>query len=115
VGVDLETNKFLHVIVVTNVGDNEERAKLVEMLGDWLGLVCSRIKYCRGWEEEMKLQVLWMLRGCHFHNCDYKFDKENKFVTLDVLQSFHNKPLSKKPEKRLINIRAQDTNSMKHF
>jgi len=38
VGVDLETNKLLPFTVATNVGDNEEGAKLVEMLGDSLGV-----------------------------------------------------------------------------
>jgi hypothetical protein len=38
VGVDLETNKLLPFTIPTNVGDNEEGAKLVEMLGDSLGV-----------------------------------------------------------------------------
>jgi hypothetical protein len=63
----------------------------------------------------MKLQVLWRLQGCYFHNNDYKFDKENNLVTLDVLQSSHNEPRSKKPKERLINTQVEDMNSMKHF
>jgi hypothetical protein len=38
VGVDLETNKLLPFTITTNVGDNEEGVKLVEMLGDSLGV-----------------------------------------------------------------------------
>jgi hypothetical protein len=38
VGVDLETNKLLPFTVATNVGDNEEGGKVVEMLGDSLGV-----------------------------------------------------------------------------
>jgi len=49
----------------------------------------------------MKFQVLWRLQGCHLHNNDYKFNKENNLVTLDVLQSSHNEPCSKKPKERL--------------
>ncbi len=38
VGVDSKTNKFLPFIVAKDVGDNEEGAKLVEMLGDSLSV-----------------------------------------------------------------------------
>jgi hypothetical protein len=38
VGIDLKTNKLLPFIVAIDVGDNEEGAKLVEMLGDSLGV-----------------------------------------------------------------------------
>ncbi len=37
-GVDSKTNKFLPFIVAKDVGDNEEGAKLVEMLGDSLSV-----------------------------------------------------------------------------
>jgi hypothetical protein len=69
--------------------------------------------YYRGYRQEMKLEVLWRFQG--HHNSNYKFDREKNLMTLDVLQSFHNKPLNKKLEKRLINIQAKDTNLMKHF
>jgi hypothetical protein len=36
-------------------------------------------------------------------------------MTLDVLKSFHNEPLDKKPEKRPINTQAEDINSTKHL
>jgi hypothetical protein len=38
VGVDLETNKLLPFTATRDVGDNEEGAKLIEMLGDSLGV-----------------------------------------------------------------------------
>ncbi len=37
-GVDSKTNKLLPFIIAGDVGDNEEGAKLVEMLGDSLGM-----------------------------------------------------------------------------
>ncbi len=37
-GIDLKTNKLLPFIVAVDVGDNEEGVKLVEMLGDSLGV-----------------------------------------------------------------------------
>ncbi len=37
-GVNSKTNKFLPFIAKKNVGDNEEGAKLVELLGDLLGV-----------------------------------------------------------------------------
>lgn len=37
-GLDLKTNKLLPFTVATNVGDNEEGSKVVEMLGDSLGV-----------------------------------------------------------------------------
>ncbi len=37
-GVDLETNKLLPFTTTRDVGDNEEGAKLVEMLSDSLGV-----------------------------------------------------------------------------
>jgi hypothetical protein len=36
--VDSKTNKLLPFIPIRDVGDNEEGAKLVEMLGDSLGV-----------------------------------------------------------------------------
>jgi hypothetical protein len=38
VGVDSKTNKLLTFTTIRNVGDNEEGAKLVKMLGDSLGV-----------------------------------------------------------------------------
>jgi hypothetical protein len=55
----------------------------------------------------MKFEVLWRFQGCHFHNNDCKFEKENKLMTLDVLQSSHNKPLRKKLEERPISKRDE--------
>jgi hypothetical protein len=62
-GVDSKTNKLLPFIVVGNVGDNEVGTKLVEMLGDSLGVwfvakSCSvevekkkqNLKFCGGFK-----------------------------------------------------------------
>ncbi len=37
-GVNSKTNKFLPFIATRDVGDNEEGAKLIELLGDLLGV-----------------------------------------------------------------------------
>jgi hypothetical protein len=38
VGVDSKTNELLPFTTTRDVGDNEEGAKLIEMLGDMLGV-----------------------------------------------------------------------------
>jgi hypothetical protein len=116
VGVDLETNKLLLFIVARNVGDNEDEVKLVKMLGDSLGV--SFVAKSSNVEVENKRQNLKFyggFKGAISTTMITNLIGKKKIVTLDVLQSFHNKSLSKKPKERLINIQVENTNLMKHF